>query len=108
MAIDFTDMTPEEILALIEAGRKEVEVRQTRDALQRDINQVLVQAREHGAAHQPQREWTGTPHIDESFALGETTVHDGVEYVSRIPNNTCHPAECRTGWERVEPGDDGA
>lgn len=102
MATDFTDMTAEEILALIEAANTEVAARQNRDALQRDINNVLVQARENGAAHPPKRQWDGTPHIDESYALGETTVHDGVEYVSRIPNNTCHPAECRTGWERID------
>lgn len=103
MTIDLTNMTPEEILALIEAGKKEVEVRQTRDALERDINNVLVQAREHGAAHRPKRNWEGPPHIDESYALGETTVHNGVEYVSRIPNNTCHPAECTTGWKQTTP-----
>lgn len=102
MAIDFEKMIPEEILALIEAGKKNVEVRQTRDALERDINDVLVQAREHGAAHPPKRQWDGTPYIDESYALGETTVHDGVEYISRIPNNTCHPAECRTGWKKQD------
>lgn len=102
MTIDLTDMTPDEILTLIEAGKKEVEVRQTRDALQRDINQVLVQAREHGSAHPPKRQWDGTPYIDASFALGETTELDGVTYESTIPNNQCDPRECRTGWKRID------
>src|SRR5699024_914703 len=85
--MDFTDMTPEEILELIEAAEKEVAARQNRKALETEINDVLLRARSNDAAKTPDREWSSTPHIDESFALGETTVLDGVTYESKIPNN---------------------
>ena len=96
--MDFSDMTPEEILELIEQAQKEVAARQNREVLETEINDVLLEARRNQAAKPPAYEWTGTPHIDESYALGETTVKDGVRYRSVIPNNRCTPEECKTGW----------
>lgn len=96
-------MTPDEIFELIQQLEKEMAARQNRDALETEINDVLLRARSNDAAKTPDRQWTTTPHIDESFALGETTVRDGVTYESTIPNNMCDPRECRTGWKQVEP-----
>lgn len=103
--MDFTDMTPEEIFELIQQLEKEMAARQNRDALETEINNVLIKARENGAAHQPKKQWDGTPYIDESFALGETTKINGVTYQSTIPNNMCDPRECRTGWKQIDPDD---
>lgn len=96
--IDFTDITAEEIFELVQAGEDEVKARQNRKALQTEINDVLLKARQNDAATTPAHEWNGTPHIDQSYALGETTVKDGVRYRSAIPNNRCIPGECQTGW----------
>lgn len=101
--MDFTDMTPEEILELIEAAEKEVAARQNRQALETEINDVLLRARSNGAAYEPAPEWKGAPPIDESYAVGETTVKDGTTYTSEIPNNICVPGECLTGWKKQEP-----
>lgn len=101
--MDFSNMTPEEIYELMKQLEKELAARQNREALTRDINNVLLTARVNGAAYQPDPEWTGTPPIDESYAVGETTVKDGVGYTSVIPNNVCVPGECLTGWKKQEP-----
>ena len=103
--MNFDDMTPEEIFELIQQLEKEMAARQNRDALETEINNVLIKARENGAAHQPKKQWDGTPYIDESFALGETTKINGVTYQSTIPNNMCDPRECRTGWKQKDDPD---
>jgi len=101
--MDFSNMTPEEIYELMRQLEKELAARQNREALTRDINNVLLTARVNGAAYEPDPEWTGTPPIDESYAVGETTTKDGVQYESVIPNNVCVPGECLTGWKKQEP-----
>ena len=104
MTIDFTNMTPEEIYELMQKLEEEMRVRQNRAAIERQADQVILDARENGAATKPPLKWEPV-HIDKAFALGETTRHNGVTYVSTIPNNTCIPGECKTGWHEVE--DDG-
>lgn len=103
--MNFDDMTPEEIFELIQQLEKEMAARQNRNALETEINNVLIKARENGAAHQPKKQWDKTPYIDESFALGETTKINGVTYQSTIPNNMCDPRECRTGWKQKDDPD---
>ena len=101
--MDFTQMTPEQIFELMQQLENELKARQNREALTRDINNVLLTARVNGAAKNHDPEWTGTPPIDESYAVGETTVKDGTTYTSEIPNNVCVPGECLTGWKKQEP-----
>lgn len=102
--MDFTDMTDEQLYELLQQINKDLAARQNREALTRDINNVLLTARVNGAAYEPDPEWTGTPPIDESYAVGETTTtKDGTTYTSAIPNNMCAPGECLTGWKKQEP-----
>ncbi|MEH0058812.1 hypothetical protein QDX25_07210 [Auritidibacter ignavus] len=97
-------MSSDDLFALIDAAKDEAALRQTREALERDMNNVLLEARENGAAEAPSSWWKGTPSIDESYAVGETTILDGVEWVSCIPANRCTPGRCAIGWERADQG----
>lgn len=106
MAIDFENMTPEEIYELMQKLEEEMRVRQNRAAIEQEANQVILDARENGAATKPPLKWEPV-HIDKAFALGETTRKDGTTYVSAITNNVCIPGECKTGWHEVEDDDTG-
>lgn len=103
--MDFTDMTPEQIYELMQQLEDEMRTRQNRAAIEREADQVILNARETGAAQKPPLKWEQV-RIDKAFALGETTRKDGITYVSAIPNNVCIPGECRTGWHEVEDDDD--
>src|SRR5690625_5197075 len=99
--MDFTNMTPEEIYELMQKLEEEMRVRQNRAAIEQEANQVILDARENGAATKPPLKWEPV-HIDKAFALGETTRKDGTTYVSAITNNVCIPGECKTGWHEVD------
>lgn len=107
MAIDFENMTPEEIYELMQQLEEEMRVRQNREAIEREADQVILNARENGAATKPPLKWEHV-RIDRAFAIGETTRKDGTTYVSAIPNNVCIPGECKTGWHEVKDDDAGA
>ena len=102
--MDFTEMTDEQLYELLQQINKDLAARQNRAAIEREADQVILNARETGAATKPPLKWEQV-RIDKAFALGETTRKDGITYVSAIPNNVCIPGECRTGWHEVE--DDG-
>lgn len=102
--MDFTNMTPEEIYELMQQLESEMRVRQNREAIEREADQVILNARENGVAAKPPLKWEQV-RIDQAFALGETTRKDGTTYVSAIPNNVCVPGECKTGWHEVEDDD---
>src|SRR5690625_1628486 len=104
--MDFTNMTPEEIYELMKQLEEEMRVRQNRAAIEQEANQVILDARENGAATKPPLKWEPV-HIDKAFALGETTRKDGTTYVSAITNNVCIPGECKTGWHEVDDDDTG-
>src|SRR5699024_10621666 len=104
--LDFEGMTPEEIYELMQKLEEEMRVRQNRAAIERQADQVILDARDNGAATKPPLKWEPL-HIDKAFALGETTRTDGTTYVSAITNNVCIPAECKTGWHEVEDDDTG-
>lgn len=105
MDIDFENMTPEQIYELMQQLEDEMRTRQNRAAIEQEADQVILDARENGAATKPPLKWEKV-HIDKAFALGETTRKDGTTYVSTIPNNTCIPGECKTGWHEAEDDDD--
>ena len=104
--MDFTNMTPEEIYELMQQLEAEMRVRQNRAAIEQQADQVILDARENGAATKPPLKWEPV-RIDKAFALGESTRKDGITYVSAIPNNVCIPGECKTGWHEVEDDDAG-
>ncbi|WGH82535.1 hypothetical protein QDX25_05120 [Auritidibacter ignavus] len=101
--MDFSDLTNAEMYELMHQLENELVTRQNREALARDINDVLLTARLNGAAREPADEWTATPPIDEAFALGETTVKDGETFVSQLPINVCTPGHCKTAWKKHDP-----
>src|SRR5690625_3821673 len=70
--MDFTDMTPEEIYELMQKLEEEMRVRQNRAAIEQEANQVILDARENGAATKPPLQWEPV-HMDKGFAFGETT-----------------------------------
>src|SRR5690625_5574737 len=104
--MDFTNMTPEEIYELMKQLEEEMRVRQNRAAIEQEANQVILDARENGAATKPPLKWEPV-HIDKACALAEATRKDGTIYVSANTNNVCIPGECKTGWHEVEDDDTG-
>ena len=104
--MDFSDMTPEEIYDLMQQLENEMKTRQNREAIEQQANQVILNARDNGAATKPPLKWEKV-HIDKAFAIGETTRKDGTTYVSAIPNNVCVPGECKTGWHEIDDDDAG-
>src|SRR5690625_6915493 len=74
--MDFTNMTPEEIYELMKQLEEEMRVRQNRAAIEQEANQVILDAREKGAATKPTLKWEHV-YIDKDFALGDNTSKDG-------------------------------
>ena len=51
--MDFTNMTPEQIFDLMQQLENEMLTRQNRAAIEREADQVILNARENGAATKP-------------------------------------------------------
>lgn len=112
---NFQDLTSDELLELMENLEQEFAHRQTSERLRSDVEKVIDDARESGAARTPKdrEDFVRPRDVTEAFKAGETTTWEGRTFRSAITPNLCHPRECRTGWieendpEPDEQDDDG-
>ena len=111
--MDFTDMTNEELYALIEDAQTELGRRQTRDVFDRELAEVVQKGRESGIIETPEvgEEWQAG-HV---YSLGDVVTHDQKRYESLHPYNSWRPGDESnpvhwTLWkllEEPETGDSG-
>ena len=105
MAIDFENMTTEQIYELIEAAQTELGRRQTAEAFEQQVNELYESARASGAITAPEQgeQWKQPTHAGDAYAKGDVVTHDGVQWVSTVTPNVWIPGQ--SGWHR-KPEDD--
>ncbi|UEJ84020.1 hypothetical protein Bra3105_06825 [Brachybacterium halotolerans subsp. kimchii] len=98
-------MTDEELAEAQRAVSDELARRQSAEALERELNAVLVGARESGVASTPEQgaEWRRPLSVVDAYALGDTVTHDGKTWASTITPNTWEPGVA--GWRAQDSAD---
>ena len=105
MGLDFTDMTDEELYALVKDAETELGKRQTCDVFEQQVDELYESARSSGAIKAPEQgeQWKQPLGAHDAYAKGDVVTHDGAEWVSTVTPNVWEPGV--SGWHRT-PEDD--
>ena len=103
--MDFTEMTNEELYALIDDAQTELGRRQTSEKFEQQVNELYESARASGAITAPEQgeTWAQPLGAHDAYAKGDVVTHDGAQWVSTVTPNVWIPGQ--SGWHR-KPEDD--
>lgn len=102
---DYTDTDDATLRQIIEDAGAELARRQSADALDAQLAEVMTAAREGGvvAAHEDGTDWTQPTSTVDAYITGDTVTHGGKTWTSTVSPNTWEPGVA--GWRAQDDPD---
>lgn len=96
--MDYTTMTEQELVDLVDAAQDEMRRRQTVEAVNKQVADVIKVARRDGAIETPEpgKPWVQPTGAHDSYMSGDVVTDAGRTWESTLDNNVWRPGQ--SGW----------